>query len=158
EGLLGQIREAFGPECLPIHLPADGGKNVVDCFFSRSGPRTDFSSVEEAHARIIEQVVEVDEALLEPYLSGEENLSPDHLHGAFETALREGHRVPVVSPSAATGAGIPELLRLIARLMPSPAEANPPSFVDGEGDSARPIDVVPDPSRHVVAHVFKVAI
>jgi elongation factor G len=35
--LLKQIRESFGPECLPVNLPAGGGKEVVDCFFQPSG-------------------------------------------------------------------------------------------------------------------------
>jgi elongation factor G len=50
-GLTDQIRETFGPECLPINLPADGGKRVIDCFFQPSGEGADFSSVEEATAR-----------------------------------------------------------------------------------------------------------
>src|SRR5690606_33516220 len=30
--LLETLRETFGPEVLPLNLPADGGKRVVDCF------------------------------------------------------------------------------------------------------------------------------
>ena len=41
--VLAQIQAAFGRECLPLNLPADGGARVVDCFFNRSGS-TDFSS------------------------------------------------------------------------------------------------------------------
>ena len=33
EQLMNDIREAFGNECLPINLPADGAKKVVDCYF-----------------------------------------------------------------------------------------------------------------------------
>jgi len=153
--LLAGLREAFGPECLPINLPAAGGARVVDCFFSREGPATDFSSVALAHQRIIEQVIEVDSALLERYLAGDESITAEQLHDPFEQALREGHLVPVCFTSALTGAGLPELLDLIARLMPCPLEANPPEFVKGEGDAARPVKVVPDPSLHALAHVFK---
>src|SRR3982750_2907244 len=32
--LLGKIQAAFGPECLPLNLPVDGGEKVVDCFFN----------------------------------------------------------------------------------------------------------------------------
>ena len=35
--LLAAIQAAFGRECLPINLPADGGKHVVDCFFNPVG-------------------------------------------------------------------------------------------------------------------------
>jgi elongation factor G len=37
EGLLTAIQAAFGRECLPINLPADNGKRVVDCFFNPAG-------------------------------------------------------------------------------------------------------------------------
>ena len=36
-GLLAKLQAAFGKECLPINLPADGGKRVVDCFFNPVG-------------------------------------------------------------------------------------------------------------------------
>ena len=42
--------------------------------------------------------------------------------------------------------------------MPNPTEGNPPQFLKGEGASAEPIQAVPDPSKHVLAHVFKVMI
>jgi small GTP-binding protein len=47
--LVEQLRETFGPECLPINLPASKGTRVVDCFFSPAG-EADFSSVAEAPA------------------------------------------------------------------------------------------------------------
>ena len=61
--VLASLQEAFGKECLPINLPADGGKRVVDCFFNPSG-ESDFSSVEAAHRALVDQVVEVDEELM----------------------------------------------------------------------------------------------
>jgi elongation factor G len=157
-GLLQALRQTFGAQCLPINLPADGGQRVVDCFFSRTGPATDFSSVELAHRNIIEQVVEVDPVLLERYLNGDEAISAEQLHDPFEQALREGHLIPVCFTSAASGAGIAELLQLLVRLLPSPLEANPPAFQKGEGAAAVPIKVNADPALHVVAHVFKVSI
>jgi elongation factor G len=33
--LVEDLREAFGPECLPLNLPAERGTRVVDCFFRR---------------------------------------------------------------------------------------------------------------------------
>ena len=134
EATLEEIREQFGRECLPINLPAAGGSKVVDCFFHNDGEATDFSSVQEAHTQIIDQVVEVDDELMALYLEQGEELEPEQLHDPFEKALREGHLMPVCFVSAETGAGIPELLEVIARLMPNPAEGNPPPFLKGEGD------------------------
>ncbi len=154
--LTAQIRDTFGPECLPINLPADGGKRVIDCFFNPSGEGADFSSVEDAHSQIIDQVVEVDEELMEIYLEQGQELNPEQLHDAFEKALREAHLVPICFCSAETGAGIPELLEVLTRLMPNPAEGNPPPFLKGEGADMQPVKVMPTPNGHAIAHVFKV--
>jgi elongation factor G len=157
-GLLEQLREAFGPECMPINLPAGGGRRVVDCFFSRTGVPTDFSSVEQAHRSIIEQVIEVDTELLERYLGGDEDIGAEQLHAPFERALREGHLIPVCFTSASTGAGVPELLELLERLLPNPLEANPPAFFKGAGVAMEPVQVRADPALHALAHVFKVSV
>ena len=158
EEVLEEIREAFGKACLPLNLPADGGKSVVDCFFQASGRPADFSSVEEAHTKIIDQVVEVDEALMATYLEQGQEISPEQLHDPFEQALREDHLVPVCFCSAETGAGVAELLQVLLRLGPNPAEGNPPPFLKGEGADAVRVEVSPDPAKHVIAHVFKVTI
>jgi elongation factor G len=155
-GLTEQLRESFGAECLPINLPADGGKRVIDCFFNPAGDSTDFSSVKEAHGQIIDQVVEVDEALMEVYLEQGSELKPEQLHDPFEAALREAHLVPICFCSAETGAGIAELMEILVRLMPNPAEGNPPPFMKGEGANMKPASVEPDPSKHAIAHVFKI--
>ena len=156
--VLAALREAFGTECLPLNLPAGGGDAVVDCFFQPRGRATDFSSVEAAHTQIIDQVVEVDEKLMSLYLEQGEELSPEQLHDPFEQALREGHLVPVCFTSAEGGAGVAELLQVIERLMPNPAEGNPPPFLKGSGEEAVRAPVAPDPDKHVIAHVFKVSI
>ncbi len=156
--VLQQVREAFGPECLPLNLPTGGGDGVVDCFFQPNGRAADFSSVESAHTQIIDQVVELDEQLMALYLEQGEELSPEQLHDPFEQALREGHLVPVCFVSADSGAGVPELLQVLERLMPNPAEGNPPPFFKGAGVDAERVAVTPDPGRHVIAHVFKVSI
>ncbi|MCX7673988.1 MAG: elongation factor G [Thiobacillaceae bacterium] len=153
-GLLTDLQTAFGRECLPINLPAAGGSRVVDCLFNPMG-EADFHSVEAAHRTLVEQVVEVDEALMNLYLEQGE-VAPERLHDAFERALREGHLIPVCFVSARTGAGIGELLDFMVRLLPNPAEGNPPLFVWGEGEQARPFRAEPDPDKHVLAHVFKV--
>jgi elongation factor G len=158
EEVLEEIRDAFGKACLPLNLPAEGATSVVDCFFQPHGKPTDFSTVEAAHTQIIDQVVEVDEALMAVYLEQGEEISPDQLHDPFEKALREDHLVPICFCSAETGAGIPELVNVLLRLMPNPTEGNPPPFLKGEGDAAERAVIAPDPAKHVIAHVFKVTI
>ena len=155
--LLRQVREAFGSECLPLNLPAQSGSSVADCFFQPRGDGVDFSSVPSAHTQIIDQVVEVDEQLMSLYLEQGE-VSPEQLHDPFEQALREGHLVPVCFTSAESGAGIAQLLEVFERLLPNPTEGNPPHFLSGDDGAAQRVPVLPDPDRHVIAHVFKVSI
>jgi elongation factor G len=151
--LVDALREEFGSECLPVNLPAGRGKRVLDCFFHREGA-TDFSSLAEAHQRILDQVVEINEATMGAYLdAGEESLTTQQLHDAFEQCLREGHLVPICFVSARTGAGVAEFLDVAARLLPNPAEGNPPPFVRGDGT---PLVVSVDPASHVIADVFKI--
>ena len=154
--VLAQIQASFGRECLPVNLPAAGGTRVVDCFFNRSG-ESDFGSVADAHRALVEQVVEVDNDLVDRYLN-DGDVDPDELHAPLEQALREGHLIPVCFVSARTGAGVAELLDVIVKLLPHPGEANPPDFLRHEGAAAEPVHALPDPSLHVLAHVFKVTV
>ncbi len=158
EGLLGEIQEAFGKECLPLNLPAAKATKVSDCFFAPSG-EADFSSVEAAHRNLVDQVVEVDEKLMAEYLEKGE-IEPEALHEPLEAAMREGHLIPVVFCSAKTGAGVQELLDVIVKLLPNPAEGNAPVYhsVPADGGAPTEVQATPDPSQHALAHVFKVEI
>lgn len=154
--LLDELRETFGNEVLPLNLPADGGKRVVDCFGASTGG-SDLGPVSGWHQKIIDQVVEINEGVMDHFLEvGEEGLSGQELHDAFEQCLREGHLVPVCFVSARTGAGVRELLDVAEKLFPHPGEANPPLFVKGSGDAAVPIEAKPDAAAHVIADVFKI--
>jgi len=155
-GLLAQIQAAFGKECLPVNLPDAGATKVVDCFYNREG-HSDFGSVDAAHRALVEQVVEVDAALVDRYLN-DGDVDASELHAPLEQALREGHLIPVCFVSARNGAGIAELLDIAVKLLPNPTEANPPDFLRGEGDAAEAMHSVPDAALHVLAHVFKVTV
>lgn len=155
-GVLAALREEFGPEVLPLNLPAQDGKAVIDCFWQSAGD-SDLGAVADWHQKIIDQVVEINETVMEHYLDlGEGGLSGEELHDAFEQCLREGHLVPVCFASARTGVGVKELLDVAERLFPNPAEANPPPFVKSNGSGQQRIEAVPDPRAHVIADVFKI--
>lgn len=155
EQVVGDIRDRFGSECLPINLPDKACENVVDCFFNpQYDSNTLFSSVRDAHDAIVDQVVEVDEELMEKYLEQGEELDPSQLHEPFETALRSQHLIPICFVSTRTGAGIDLLLQILAELMPTPVEGNLPLFMNKD----EPVEVSPDENGHVVGHVFKVMV
>ncbi len=151
EEIVNSLQESFGAKCIPMNLPTGGGAGVVDCLGEDTGD-ADFSSVTEAHTAIVDQVVEVDDALMEAYLETGEAPPPDKLREVFRTALRQGHLAPICFVSARTGAGVAELLKIIDDFFPSPLEGNPRPFVQGE----EPYIPEPDPAKPLLAHVFKV--
>ena len=156
--LVNSLRDTFGPECLPINLPAPGKKRVVDCLLGSTG-ETEFDSVRRCHAAILDQIVEMDENLMEKYLGGEE---PDYsaLHEPFEKAMDEAHVIPILFTDAKSGVGVAELLDAIVKHFPSPIEGNPRPFLTGSGegdrDNERSFDYVNDPTKPLLAHVFRV--
>ncbi|MFN3883413.1 MAG: elongation factor G [Rhodocyclaceae bacterium] len=151
--LMADVRARFGPACKFLDLPAlDHGK-VVEVMEHDEG-EADIDSVAHAHRELIDQLVEEDESLMERYLEDGKDPTADELHAPFEKALREGHLIPVLFTSAKTGAGLDELLHVLAKLAPNPAEANvPPFYKDGE-----PFQREPDAGKHVLAHVFKMIV
>ena len=154
--LVGEIRERFGRECMLLDLPARQASDVVEVLGHDDG-EADFESVAAAHRALIDQIVEEEEDLLARYLEEGVDPTPDELHLPFEKALRAGHLIPILFVSAKTGAGIPQLLDVLARLAPNPGEGNPPPFYRGEpGTVGEAFAAEPDPQKHVLAHVFKI--
>ncbi|MFZ7095653.1 elongation factor G [Luteimonas dalianensis] len=154
--VLDELRTEFGPQVLPLNLPADGGAKVVDCF-DQAGGGSDLGPVADWHQKTMDQVVEINETVMDRYLElGEEGLSGEELHDAFEQCMREGHLVPVCFASARTGVGVRKLLDVAERLFPHPGEGNPPLFRKGSGADAVPLELSPDPDAHVVADVFRI--
>lgn len=159
-GLVAQIQETFGKECLPINLPAEGGLKVVDCFFNREG-ESDLGSVGAAHTAILDQVVEVDEDLMAVYLE-QGDVSVEQLHEPFCKALRQGHLVPICFTAARrhddaeASAGVDSLLEVLVKCAPNPLEGNPRPFF--RGTEAQEFFASPDAGLHSLAHVFQVTI
>jgi len=156
-GLLGDIRERFGRECLLLDLPAHERNEVVEVLGHDAG-ESDFASVAAAHRALIDQLVEEDESLLARYLEDGADPSLEELHAPFEQAMRTGHLIPILFVSARTGAGVPQLLDALVQLAPNPVEGNPPPFYRGApGDAAvQTFQAEPDADKHVLAHVFKI--
>jgi len=158
--LLEEIKQTFGPECLPVNLPTGNATGVINCFTQREGD-SDLGPVADYHTAIIDQVVEVDDEVMSLYLEQGDTLTPEQLHAPFEQALREGHLVPICFTSARTAqdinaaVGVKDLLDVIESLAPNPSEGNPRPFYRGE-DQDEAFHAEPDPEAHLLAHVFAV--
>ncbi|WP_413111796.1 elongation factor G [Thaumasiovibrio sp. DFM-14] len=153
--LLQEIEQRFGSVCLPVNMPTPDGDAIVDCYFKPEyGTDTCAFDVESLHERLVDQVIEVDEAMMELYLEQGSALTPQQLHAPFEEALRTGHIIPICFVSGQSGAGEELLLQTLVDVMPMPSEGNPPLLEKND----KSISVDCETLDHVVAHVYKVSV
>lgn len=161
EELVSTLKESFGPQLHCINLPKDYGRNVVDCFDEDHGS-ADFGDVKAIHQEIVESVVEIDDARMEKYLSGEQ-IGLDELRECFVKAMNAGHVVPILFTAAKSEVGVDDLLHILVEEAPSPANgrmkrlfkgAAPVNGATAEGLEATEIPC--DADKPLLAHVFKV--
>jgi len=152
---LSELQEAFGRGCLPINLPANNGQAVIDCLLNGTG-ESDLGPVAGFHTELLDRTVEIDDALMERYLEGEEP-NYEALHEPFERAMDQAHVIPVCFTDALSGVGVDELLDIIVRYFPSPPEGNRRPFFIGEGDGEKPFVYSDDADRPLLARVFHIA-
>jgi elongation factor G len=100
--------------------------------------------VAEYREKLLDAVVETDEALMERYLEGEE-LSDDEVAHALKDAVTRGELFPVACGVATKNLGTTALLDLLVEGIPSPAKKEPSIAVDGAGSSAFVFKTVADP-------------
>jgi len=148
--LIAGIRETFGPQCRCANLPAADKKSVIDCIENHSGD-SPFGDVAKAHTDLFESVIEADDELMEKYLGGEE-IGADKIASVFVTALNAGTIVPILFTDARDEIGVAELLDMIVKYTPSPAQTKPVELKDG--DKTTPLTAEPkDPLAGLVFRV-----
>jgi len=101
---------------------------------------------EEYREKLMDEVAEVSEALMERYLEGEE-ISHDETVGALKQGVTEGHLFPVTCGAATRNLGMNRLLDAFVEDLPSPAKRGE---IDLDG-----VELEPDESKDMVAFVFK---
>ncbi|HEX78662.1 MAG TPA: elongation factor G [Dehalococcoidia bacterium] len=129
-----QIQSKFGTRCLPLQIPVGAQKDfggVVDllsqkCYLGDKSEEKEIppslqEQVNTFREKMIETIAEVDDALIEKYLGGEE-LTADELSSGLQQAVKSGKIVPVLTGSALMNIGIKQLLDMIKDCMPSPAQ------------------------------------
>jgi elongation factor G len=136
--LVKTVQDTFGSQCRCANLPGADKNSVVDCIANDSGD-SPLMDVGQAHTDLIESAIEADDDLMERYLGGEE-ISVDQVAGVFVEALKSGTLMPIVFTEARQEVGVTELLDLIAKYTPSPAEADPTCLTDGETITALKAD------------------
>jgi elongation factor G len=149
--LLLDIQEMFGGRCRCANLPSADKKTVIDCIENKTGS-SPLMDVAAAHTQLIESVIEADDALMESYLGGEE-ISADKIASVFVKALNTGTIVPILFTDARHEVGVTELLDVVTRYTPSPAQAMPQQLKSGEQTAA----LAADPAGPLAGLVFRVS-
>lgn len=148
--LISNIQETFGPQCRCANLPSQDKGSIIDCIENETGD-SPIGNAADAHTELIESVVEADDELMEKYLASEE-ITKEQISTVFVEALKKGTIVPIVFTDSRKEIGITELLDLIIKYSPSPAQANPAKLIDGENVT----EIKADASGPLAGLVFRV--
>ena len=101
---------------------------------------------QEMREKLMDEVAEVSDDLMERYLEGEE-ISHEETVTALKTGVTEGHLFPVTCGAATRNLGINRLLDAFVEDLPSPAKRG---TIELDG-----VALEPDESQDAVAFVFK---
>ena len=161
---LDSLKQAFGQHVVATEIPIgkehelQGVVDLIDMKAYRyDGDSRDNCSeieipedlraqAEEYREKLMDEVAEVSDALMERYLEGEE-ISHEETVSALKKGVIEGHLFPVTCGAATRNLGINRLLDAFVEDLPSPAKRGPIE-VDG-------VTLEPDESKDMVAFVFK---
>ncbi len=158
---LGQLQEQLSERCVAVHLPIGAEHEmtgIVDvlhmcAYTSPDGakepepgpiPEEMASLVAEYREKLLDEVVQTDEALMEKYLEGEE-LGVEEVAHALKDAVTRGEVFPVACGIATKNLGTHALLDLIVEGVPSPAKAGSITHIDGADTAAFVFKTIADP-------------
>jgi elongation factor G len=110
-------------------------------------------TAEEYREKLIETVAEVDDAIMEAYLS-ETTVTNESLIDAIRKATINLKLVPVLCGSALKNKGIQPLLDAIVRYLPSPADVPPIKGIHSE--TGEIVECIAKDTEPLVALIFKV--
>ncbi|NMR30254.1 elongation factor G-like protein EF-G2 [Crystallibacter degradans] len=159
---LAAAQQAFGDAVLPLYLPVGAGETFRGLHGLLSGTVSEYpagelqpaqraatedelAAAESARGALIEGIIaeSEDETLMDRYLGGEQ-IAEETLVGDLETAVARGSFFPVVPVSAETLVGTAEVLHLLTRAFPSPAERDLPAVMNLYGKPALALKCDPE--------------
>jgi elongation factor G len=168
---LEALRTQLSDKCVAVHIPIGAEhelKGVVDLLHmnaymdpggQREGGPTDIPAdmqdqVNEYREKLLDAVVETDEALMERYLEGQE-LSVDEVAHALKEAVTRGEVFPVACGVATKNLGTTALLDLLVEGVPSPAKKGEPIEIPNTKTAAFVFKTIADPFAGRI-NVFRV--
>jgi len=168
---LEQIREQLSASCFAIQIPIGQEhelKGVVDLLHmhaymspegEREGQPVDIPAdvadqAAEYREKLVDAIVETDEALMERYLE-EGEVSGDELASALKDAVVRGEVFPVACGVATKNLGTTAVLDLLVEAVPSPAKKPLDLGVEADGTAAFVFKTIADPFAGRI-NVFRV--
>jgi elongation factor G len=161
---LESLKQAFGQHVVATEIPIgsehelEGVIDLIDMKAYRyDGEARDNCSeipipdeladqAQEMREKLMDEVAEVSDDLMERYLEGEE-ISHDETVSALKTGVTDGHLFPVTCGAATRNLGINRLLDAFVDDLPSPAKKGAVDLDD--------VTLEPDESKDMIAFVFK---
>ena len=157
ESLMASLKEAFGGGCVCVNVPVGSGSDfsgVVSAMDENASADGCLADPADAREKLMDAIVETDDALMERYLEGEA-LSPEEVSAALQKALTSGTLVPVLHTSARKGIGVEELMDFMTMALPSPVDGKTRS-ARGAGEEDEQAEIECDAGGPLVAQIFKV--
>ena len=163
------LKEAFGQHVVATEIPIGSEhdvRGVIDLIDMRAfvysgadrGAATEAeipddlaATAQEYREKLMDEVAENSDELMERYLEGEE-ISHEEIVAALKTGVTEGHLFPVTCGVATKNLGADRLLEALVEDVPSPAMRGAIGALGGDGE---PTTVEPDPDGDLLAYVFK---
>ncbi|CAN5576853.1 elongation factor G [soil metagenome] len=105
----------------------------------------------EYREKLMDEVAENSDELMERYLDGEE-IDHEEIVSVLKRWVTDGRIFPVTCGIATRNLGTSRLLEALVEDLPSPAMRGPVVALDADGEE---VDVVPDEGADLVAYVFK---
>jgi elongation factor G len=166
---LDSLKSSFGPHVVATEIPIGSEhetRGVIDLIdmkaFEYSGEGRGSASevpipddlqaqAEEYREKLMDEVAENSDELMERYLEGEE-ISHEEIVTALKKGVTEGHLFPVTCGVATKNLATNRLLEALVEDVPSPAMRGPGKALDSDGE---PVEVAKDPDGDLLAYVFK---
>lgn len=156
-GVAAAIRETFGKNCVLFNMPNNTGpgfNSVIDIVRKPAGvPTTHPYDQTQARTELMEAVVEVDETLMEKYLT-DGSITDEELEAAIPKCIAAGYVVPIFCTSATKDKGVKELLDGLGKYGLSPAAAK--ARIDNVEVGTDHHHIEPTEASEFLGQVFKV--
>jgi elongation factor G len=109
------------------------------------------AQAQEYREKLMDEVAENSDELMERYLEGEE-IDHDEIVTVLKRGVTDGRIFPVTCGVATKNLGTTRLLEALVEDLPSPAMRGPVTALDEDGEE---VEIAPDEDGQLVAYVFK---